>query len=642
MNPALQESSRAFVMAHPANRLMSNAVILYSLLLAASVALAQAPAGTDPVTDSGSGEVLYNGIRLPRQWPPRISLTKDTVARLLVVPPTATAPDIPYLKNPPEVIPIDVGRQLFVDDFLIEKTDLLRTYHHPEEYQGNPVLKPETKLELGDALYGAHHVYSDPVRSVNSAGTVTIGTEISDGPTATLFQDGVWYDPSDHLFKMWYCAGPLHHGNAVAFATSHDGLKWERPSLDVVPGTNAVLVWPKGHSRDGAAVWLDYYASDPGERFKAYAFDDFYRNPKNNGGGNIFTSPDGIHWAKRSTTSFVSGISDNSSISYNPFRKKWVFSLRTNPPEISGTRCRGYIECDDLVSAKWENDGWVHWANADRLDLPDPEVKDWPTLYNLDMVPYESIMLGMFGIHRGPKNEICEKEGRPKITDLTVAYSRDGFHWHRPDRTAFLACTRKKKDWNRGYLHSAASICAIVGDKIYFYYGAWSGEGGSMSNETGMYFGGGVGVAFLRRDGFASMDAPKKSGALTTRPLTFKGNHLFVNLAAPEGELKVEVMDKDGKSIPGFSDADCEPVRGDKTIVEVKWRKNADLCTLAGKPVRFKFSLTNGSLYSFWVSPDISGASYGYVAAGGPGFDGPIDTIGTSATRTVSTMKKHR
>ena len=33
------------------------------------------------------------------------------------------ASHVPYLENPPEVIDISVGRQLFVDDFLIEKTE---------------------------------------------------------------------------------------------------------------------------------------------------------------------------------------------------------------------------------------------------------------------------------------------------------------------------------------------------------------------------------------------------------------------------------------------------------------------------------------------------------------------------------------
>jgi hypothetical protein len=46
--------------------------------------------------------------------------------------------------------------------------------------------------------------------------------------------------------------------------------------------------------------------------------------------------------------------------------------------------------------------------------------------------------------------------------------------------------------------------------------------------------------------------------------------------------------------------------------------------------VKLKFYLTNGSLYSFWVTPSAQGASYGYVAAGGPGFTSAIDTVGAA------------
>src|SRR5512139_3043910 len=77
------------------------------------------------------GEVLYNGIRLSSPWPP-----PDYV--LTLEPPKA-----PYLASPPEVIPIDVGRQLFVDDFLIAQTSLKRTFHQAEYYAANPVLKPD-------------------------------------------------------------------------------------------------------------------------------------------------------------------------------------------------------------------------------------------------------------------------------------------------------------------------------------------------------------------------------------------------------------------------------------------------------------------------------------------------------------------
>ena len=118
---------------------------------------------------------------------------------------------------------------------------------------------------------------------------------------------------------------------------------------------------------------------------------------------------------------------------------------------------------------------------------------------------------------------------------------------------------------------------------------------------------------------------------MTTRPITFKGKHLFVNADCPKGNLRVEVLDQDGNVIKPFSAANCNPVTTDSTRTAITWKGAKDLSSLAGKPVRFRFQLKNGSLYAFWVSPARSGASHGYVAAGGPGFDGPIDTRGADA-----------
>lgn len=71
-----------------------------------------------------AGETLFNGITLPDPWPPNIKkLTREPMQAL-------------YLENPPEVIPIDVGRQLFVDDYLIEYTTLKRRYHRPKYHPG--------------------------------------------------------------------------------------------------------------------------------------------------------------------------------------------------------------------------------------------------------------------------------------------------------------------------------------------------------------------------------------------------------------------------------------------------------------------------------------------------------------------------
>jgi hypothetical protein len=142
-----------------------------------------------------------------------------------------------------------------------------------------------------------------------------------------------------------------------------------------------------------------------------------------------------------------------------------------------------------------------------------------------------------------------------------------------------------------------------------------------------------TGLATLRRDGFASMDADESEGTLTTRPVRFRGRHLFVNAEACGGELRVEILDESGKVISPFTRANCTPVRADQTLHEVQWKPAKDLSALAGQPVKFRFHLRNGRLYAFWVSPSQTGASHGYVAAGGPGFTGPTDTVGVAACR---------
>ena len=58
--------------------------------------------------------------------------------------------------------------------------------------------------------------------------------------------------------------------------------------------------------------------------------------------------------------------------------------------------------------------------------------------------------------------------------------------------------------------------------------------------------------------------------------------------------------------------------------------------------LRLRFHLKNGSLYAFWFSPDASGASHGYVAAGGPGFTSNQDTVGLAALRPAPATPRAR
>jgi hypothetical protein len=113
-------------------------------------------------TDAPATGTLYNGIVLPEEWPPR---DQD--------PASVEPMRVPHLEKPPTVIPVDAGLQLFVDDFLIESTDLTRTFHTAKKHKGNPVFKPETPAELKPAA------------------------------VCYLGHGGVFYDPAERLVKMW-------------------------------------------------------------------------------------------------------------------------------------------------------------------------------------------------------------------------------------------------------------------------------------------------------------------------------------------------------------------------------------------------------------------------------------------------------
>jgi hypothetical protein len=111
---------------------------------------------------------------------------------------------------------------------------------------------------------------------------------------------------------------------------------------------------------------------------------------------------------------------------------------------------------------------------------------------------------------------------------------------------------------------------------------------------------------------------------VVTRPLTFSGEFLFVN-ADVRQQLRVEVVDRSGRVIPDFALDKCEPVRGNATRAAVRWSTGASLRALAGQPVRLRFVLNDADLFAFWVSQSARGESGGYVAAGGPGFNGQVD-----------------
>ena len=519
-------------------------------------------------------EVLYNGITLPHPWPPRRHHLSPQPLRP------------PYLASPPKVINIDTGRQLFVDDFLIEESSLSRTVHRAEYHPASPVLVPERPFEI-----------DDPYATM---------TKNAPSPAAMVYSDGVFFDPSDRTFKMWYMAGYQQH---TALAVSADGVAWTRRPASVIRGTNIV----RKHRRDSSTVWLDLNDRDPSARYKMA-----WTAMEGASELHLATSPDGIHWTERGN---AGPAGDRSTMFYNPFRDRWCFSLRADDPRLK--RARRYVESSGFLSAKWSSTDPVWWVAADALDYAQPGSNTPPELYNVDAAAYESLMLGLFAIYRG------ESSDREKPNELCAAFSRDGFHWSRPAREPFIPVSNRQGDWNWANVQSAGGVCTVVGDRLYFYVSGRAGvPGTSLPGRCS------TGLATLRRDGFVSVTDQWPAGAtrpvlghhstLITRPVRFSGTHAFLN-ADVQGAIRVEIVDTEGQTIAGFEASRCVPITGDRTKHAVGWTGGAAIGGLANRAVRFKFVLDRAHLYSFWVSPSPRGESRGYVAAGGPGFSGSRD-----------------
>ena len=540
---------------------------------------------TVPDTPDG-GRTLYNGIVLPQEWPPRID------------PKDPNPIKAPYLEadNIPKVIPIDLGRQLFVDDFLIESTNgVVRAFGKPVKYEGNPVMWRQTKAEMS-----------------------------AQAPGCAMSGGGVWWDPTRRKFRMWYMSG---FAGRISYAESPDGVNWERP--------------PVGPNGDN--VVLPNQASDTFSVFPGYDTDAPYANWRIciSPGGNPtrsaeYVSSDGVRWRFLRRTGQHG---DCTTMFHNPFIGKWIWSLRASWRH----RSRIYHSHRDFYDgADWHFPLRAHtntvdcalWLACDNQDLPrtmgDGKTYTNSQLYNVDAVPYESIMVSLFKILCGYENDIAARAGMPKTTSIHFAYSRDGFHFTRPDRTpAIDESGWGSGAWDSGYVGNISSCFAIKDERLWFYYVGARGDGTKNDPPrcvyaNGMHWNFSVGVATLRRDGFAGMVADGR-GELVTRPVTFSGAHFFVNADARFGEVAAEVLDEKGEPYPGYSAADCKALAmEDSTKHAITWT-GGDLSRFAGKPVRFRFRMKVATLFSFWVSKKPTGESGGYVAAGGPDYNGLKD-----------------
>ncbi len=223
--------------------------------------------------------------------------------------------------------------------------------------------------------------------------------------------------------------------------------------------------------------------------------------------------------------------------------------------------------------------------------------------YNLSAFPYGGQWLGFVTHFRrvdppsalfGNDEVNGVKRSNTGIIDVQLVHSRDGRHWHRcSDRSPVIPLGPHPYD--AGSIFGLCNTPVIVGDEMWMYYTAVTTPHGGVAPDRQQS----VARASWRIDGLASLQAGEKPGTIETHAFIPEGRHLFVNADIGKGRLMVEVLNAAGKTIEGYEKESCVIQNQDSVKLPIRW-KNATALPAAA-PIRLKFHLENGDLYSYRI-----------------------------------------
>ena len=200
-------------------------------------------------------------------------------------------------------IEVNSKKQLFIDDLVIdEAVGVVRNLNQPAKYVGNPIMVPLYPWEGRIQLYGT--VWRDAgggfrmwYQGMGGMGIARMGLDLRGTPFEFLNFD---------LKNLHY---------SICYATSHDGIHWERPNMGLVEhkGTkdNNILIEDSAF----ANVIEDTRDPDPDRLYKSLFFEarnwDPRGTPNTGEGVSVAFSPDGLRWTKYHGNPVITRSSDN-------------------------------------------------------------------------------------------------------------------------------------------------------------------------------------------------------------------------------------------------------------------------------------------------------------------------------------------
>jgi len=387
----------------------------------------------------------------------------------------------------------------------------------------------------------------------------------------------IHYDEQEKLFKLWYkCVlndkdviakmmppATVHdQGWFLLYATSRDGVAWEKPELGLYGFDGSTKNNAVARDTPNVGVFRDPHDADPARRYKMI-YDV--------GLGKMRArfSPDGVRWSDPiEPQGFTSRTGDTHNNAFWDERLgKYVLITRF----FLGERLVARYESSDFI--RWEDPRLVL-----RSTLQEGKRRQ---VYCMPSFPYANVYLGFVMMYNA---------GSDRTVDCELAWSGDSVHWQRVLPGTPLIPRGPDGSYDSRCIYAPAGPAVAQDGKLLIYYG------GSDVVHAGWKRHCLPCLARLRLDGFAAYEPSDagRAGTLVTQPMLVTEETLRLSADAAGGSIRVAVLDE-----KGFELTDCEPVAANVTDEPVRWRNGAELARLKGKVVRLAFEITSARLYAF-------------------------------------------
>ena len=453
--------------------------------------------------------------------------------------------------------PCQIGSrlELFVDDFLIQRMDGV-------QLKLNTPIPAEVALRFDNPWEGAFSAY------------------------VTILQDG-------NKFRMYYRGIPTSgtdgsSAEVTCYAESDDGIHWTKPDLAIYAvnrsSKNNVILKDQAPFTHNFSPFLDVRPGVPlSERFKALA-------GTSKTGLVAFVSEDGLHWRKwRDKALLTGGAFDSQNVAFwSPAESCYVCYYRTwTKGEYEGIR---------TVSRATSKD-FSEWTPGQQMDFGDTP---WEHLYTNQTTPYfraPHLYIALPMRFMPGRQVLTEEQARtlgvdPKYrgdcAETVIMTSRGGNRYVRTFMEGFIRPGNDAGNWASRAGLTALGVVPTGANEMSIYKQEHYAQ---ASNQLRRYI--------LRTDGFVSVNAPYRGGAMTTKPFVFTGSKLVINFStSAAGFIKIEILDQDGVPITGYGLGEAQEIIGDEIERAIQWNSAADLKKLTGRPVRLRFTMKDADLYS--------------------------------------------